>query len=439
LSREGEKMTAEIAIMNKQAIAMAADSAVTLEDATMGHKISPSAQKIFTLSKYHPVGVMVYGSAEFLNIPWETIIKVYRSSIGNKQYETLNLYADDFLQFMRNNKRLFNRDMQSNFAKGDIVAYLGFLKGKILDNIKLFIDANGKASSTQIEYIVKKCIQDNYSLWTKATIIGKRRLTTSFVVNKYGKFINKAIKEIFQNLPINPQIRKSIFYIITCAFFKIPKEITPPRSSGVVIAGFGKKEIFPSLLSYKLYGLAEGILRYEAEDDATIAIDNDAAIVPFAQREMVDTFMEGIDPFLKRALEKDMMEIIVNYPDVILDNIKTVHGPMKQALLEKFKKVSAQALRSYKNKFEKYVTDKYVHPILKVVSFLPKNELAAMAESFVTLTSFKRKVSMQRETVGGPIDVAVISKGDGFIWIKRKHYFTPEMNMGFLKNYYREE
>jgi len=57
----------------------------------------------------------------------------------------------------------------------------------------------------------------------------------------------------------------------------------------------------------------------------------------------------------------------------------------------------------------------------------------------VNLTSFKRRISLQAETVGGPIDVAVISKGDGFIWIKRKHYFKPELNQAFFSNYYREE
>lgn len=61
-----------------------------------------------------------------------------------------------------------------------------------------------------------------------------------------------------------------------------------------------------------------------------------------------------------------------------------------------------------------------------------------MAESLVNLTSFKRKISLDAETVGGPIDVAVISKGDGFIWIKRKHYFKPELNPGFFANYFRE-
>ena len=46
---------------------------------------------------------------------------------------------------------------------------------------------------------------------------------------------------------------------------------------------------------------------------------------------------------------------------------------------------------------------------------------------------------MESETVGGPIDVAVISKGDGFIWIKRKHYFKAELNPQFFANYSEEE
>ena len=62
-----------------------------------------------------------------------------------------------------------------------------------------------------------------------------------------------------------------------------------------------------------------------------------------------------------------------------------------------------------------------------------------MAEALVSLTSFKRRVSADAETVGGPIDVALISKGDGFIWIKRKHYFKPELNYTFFQNYFKEK
>jgi hypothetical protein len=76
-------------------------------------------------------------------------------------------------------------------------------------------------------------------------------------------------------------------------------------------------------------------------------------------------------------------------------------------------------------------------PIVEIVNHLPKEELADMAEALVNLTSFKRHVTHHAETVGGPIDVATISRGDGFIWIKRKHYFTPDLNPHFIANYLR--
>jgi hypothetical protein len=53
-----------------------------------------------------------------------------------------------------------------------------------------------------------------------------------------------------------------------------------------------------------------------------------------------------------------------------------------------------------------------------------------MAETLVNLTTFKRRVSTSRETAGGPIDVAVVSRGDGFVWVRRKRYFPIELNPG---------
>ena len=72
-------MTAVVAIMNKSGLALAADSAVTVTNGTGGYsssKIYNTANKLFMLSKYHPVGIMVYSSAEFMQVPWELIIKL---------------------------------------------------------------------------------------------------------------------------------------------------------------------------------------------------------------------------------------------------------------------------------------------------------------------------------------------------------------------------
>ena len=92
-------MTAEIAIINKSAIALAADSKVTL---SMGgrQKTYDTVNKLFSLSKTEPVGAMIYGNAEFMGFPWETILKEYRRRRPGKSFDTIVLWAEDLLSFL---------------------------------------------------------------------------------------------------------------------------------------------------------------------------------------------------------------------------------------------------------------------------------------------------------------------------------------------------
>ena len=61
-------MSAGICIMNKNAIALAADSAVTIGPHLAIHN---SANKLFALSKVAPVGAIIYSNAEVMGIPVE--------------------------------------------------------------------------------------------------------------------------------------------------------------------------------------------------------------------------------------------------------------------------------------------------------------------------------------------------------------------------------
>jgi hypothetical protein len=64
---------------------------------------------------------------------------------------------------------------------------------------------------------------------------------------------------------------------------------------------------------------------------------------------------------------------------------------------------------------------------------MPKQELAFLAEAIINLTSIKRKVSGEEETVAGPIDVAIISRSEGLVWVRRKHYFDAELNPRYFE------
>ena len=84
---------------------------------------------------------------------------------------------------------------------------------------------------------------------------------------------------------------------------------------------------------------------------------------------------------------------------------------------------------------DKYIKDNYINRLVETVAYLSKEDLADMAESIVRMTCIKRRVASTEETVGGPVDVAVVTKGDGFIWMQRKHYFDPQLNQQFFERY----
>ena len=156
----------------------------------------------------------------------------------------------------------------------------------------------------------------------------------------------------------------------------------------------------------------------------------------FAQKEMVETFMEGIDPYYRQFLDGFLGELFGRIADRIASVVPSRDRRTRTEAGEKLRNFCTKLLADLKEQAGDYRREHHVDPIIEAVAFLPKDELAAMAESLVNLTSFKRRISLDAETVGGPIDVAVISKGDGFIWIKRKHYFEPKLNPAFFANYY---
>ena len=88
-------MTAEVAILNREAVAMAADSALTL-GGPVG-KVYNSANKLFALSRLEPVAVMVYGGGSFEGIPWATVVKEHRRRLAAGAFDTIEDYASDFI------------------------------------------------------------------------------------------------------------------------------------------------------------------------------------------------------------------------------------------------------------------------------------------------------------------------------------------------------
>ena len=186
-----------------------------------------------------------------------------------------------------------------------------------------------------------------------------------------------------------------------------------------------QKIYFPVLESFSVEGKIDHYLKCRKNEDECVEINfqRSAAIRAFAQSEMVLAFMTGVDPNYSIAIDEDMEQICISYPQVLVDKIDCLDIEEKKSLKNHLKEIGQKEFNKYRQKLADYRKEHYIDPVMDVVKGLPKDELAAMAETLISLTSFKRRVSMEEETVGGPIDAAVISKGDWFYLDKTKTLF----------------
>ncbi|HGR7300851.1 TPA: hypothetical protein ACL55C_001724, partial [Streptococcus pneumoniae] len=116
-------MTAEIGILNKNGVVLAADSAVTLSDG-INSKVFNSARKLFTLSRVHSVGIMIYGDASFMGVPWEVIISEYKKSIGNEVLADTAMYINNFVDFLLQFMLIQSNDALVNYIIRQTRSYL---------------------------------------------------------------------------------------------------------------------------------------------------------------------------------------------------------------------------------------------------------------------------------------------------------------------------
>lgn len=427
-------MTAEIAVMNEEAIALAADSAVTGPA-----KIFTSANKIFALSKFHPVALMIYDNAQFHGVPWETIVKQYRRELGDTCFPTLGDHANHFLEYFNTAKALFPAEAQE---RGTAVLIYTLFRAILTDafrEVEKRMSDGEKPSGEDVVKEIEQSIDWHHGRWKAAT--SRPGLPTNYretVRKRYAKLIDGTLKAVFEQVPLSSGAKRQLRQLLPWVAAKdLPFERLPTHS-GIVIAGFGDQDVFPRLRRFDFECVIADRLKFVEGEPIDVGQNNRAVIVPFAQREQVETFMEGMD----RKLGAFLQEWWHTKLDALISEVGQhlqLSEPKRAALSEAFRARRDEIVGTeYTSALDDFSWNNHVEPIIDIVGMLPKDELAEMAESLVNLTSFKRRVTPEAETVGGPIDVAVISRGDGFIWIKRKHYFNTDLNPHFLANYYRE-
>ena len=390
-------MTAIVSILNKRAACIAADSAVTLGN---GYKIHNSASKIFSLGEKHPVGVMIYGNSSFMKTPWEIIIKMYGRHIKDTPKDCLELYAQDFITFLY--QKDFFLDIQNieSYLQNFIYSVHNSIKEKAISNNKSLFDMY---KIYHFSFKKEEKCEELASLSFEDFL----KLTTNTMYNIKAEIIASSINDFETNV----LLEETLYEIIKA------KDSTF-QSSGIVFVGYGESDLYPKLVSYKISFPVNHMLRYFCDNLTFINnFGNEASIIPFAQTDVIETIISGINTsLLERFLtytEKTLKQMYNSIVIELLTEMDNIPQNIENFKTEKF-------LFELSDKIQSHIRTEQVVPLLCSIGSLEKSELAEVAESLIALTTVKRKITFYTESVGGPIDVAIISKHEGFQWIKRK-------------------
>jgi len=425
-------MTSEVVVMNRLGIALASDSAATVYSG--GRAKVFHADKLFMLSQRHPVGVMIYNNSSLLGVPWETILKMFRRELGTRELDTLEEYAARLIKYLENNKDFFPEEVQKRYYLELVAAFFDSLRQNIERAVIETVTDNEDDGPDVAKLVAKRIISETRDEWQKKRDIAC--FLPEVGVAQSGQFsgeIHKLIEKYFVVWQIDGDSQKALWDLT--AFLVSKDEILAESQSGVVIAGYGAKEHFPVMQAFELGEIVQGKLKYREFDPKRIDSEHESIVQPFAESEMVDAFLNGISPAFEIKLVDEIATVLLQLPDVVIDGLPGIGRKRKEAFKQKVRPISADLVRQLADRLNEHVTMQRT-PVHQAIAFLPKNELAHFAASLVNLNSFRKRMSIDEdETVAGPIDVAVISKGDGFVWIARKHYFPKELNYHFFKNY----
>ena len=398
--------------MNKNAVALAADSAVTI-----GHRLAihNSANKLFQLSNA-PVGLITYGKGTIMNVPVDIIINEYSKHLGDKTFSTLQEYVDDFCSFVADNHQRFHfKQFERDYVFYTCKKLLGWIGNKYKEyafNNRLFKDDADPAKKKsgydfafkEIDSIIERDFQkldsriseyakENYYGYLKSTIEGDYSL--SYLSGDQKLLLCDKTFEVLGT---------------TVSWSE--------NQTGIVIAGYGEDEIYPSLRHFQIDGVINGDVRIVyTERDFDISEDFPSSINTFAQREIMENILYGMD--------RDETDRLRKIPDGVREYLdekanEFLNLERKDLAISRISGFVDYKITSLIN------SKKRENDIHNSIVFLPPQEIALLAESMINITSILRKVKLDdnNATVGGPVDVAVITKNDGFTWVKRKKQFN---------------
>jgi len=423
-------MTCEVAVLNKYAVVIAADSAVTYSNGSGEKRYSKGGNKIFQLSHHQPIGVMIYDSGSILGVPWELVIKEFRHNLAEAAFDTVAGYARSFVDYLKNNTRFFPLAERDEY-------FLSAVKAK---TIRVLLDLMAQApvvkdggasvadrSQAWADFYAKR----KESLFAKSLLSDLDADTESTYIANAVAGLTDTVTQVSKNLEAEGKLFVNDFmnfdqWIEIAALEFIRDYDAYNSQTGIVFCGYGTSQIFPEVFEINVAGFVGPHVIFKEGANTEISRERESSIHQFATTSMVDVFTQGYGFEIWSAVGSAFQE----HSRALAESLLADSGA--SAKISDLDARLAAAAEKFRDQWTDQLFNSNYGNLRRNIGTLPVDEMVHLAETMIVLESLKEKVTSPSQSVGGPVDVAVITRNEGLVWVKRKHYFDAKNNPRFV-------
>ena len=422
-------MTAVVGLLNKRGVAIAADSAVT-RSRGRNEKVTKNGSKMLRMSNVVPISIMLTGNGNYIRNPWDVVVRQYRRERGDIKHATVEACVHDFFGYIAKEDVFWNDDYINDFIKGETESIFNYVDRDIpweLSRIK------SDGSYIKPKAYLNAFIKGLKKLQKRALINGISNQFKDYKLEDFSSYAKPIIDIFFDGITETDEPKyvktypKEFLEVIRPLAEQTLMACLTTRSernghAELVFSGYGEEQEYPSLVSAIVYEGFDHKVNYHIRPEDIICISDEkpVAFCPFAQADVTKSIICGQhDRWLGRILKYTEKKYAHTLEEIFNPNNEEIDFEFANMLSE----VKFDDLIDRYRKSIIRLLDKNQHEWEKTLEHYDLKAMAALAQSLIDLTGFQRILTFEQEGVGGPVDVAVITKNDGFTWLSRKSWY----------------
>ncbi len=427
-------MTCQVVLFNAWGVALASDSAVT-----SGNRVLHGSEKVFALTLPHKIAVLTSSSARLMSFPWESVLSAWSETL-TRPLSSVEDYWTSLEKWLSSSISSTVEVVDAEFDYLENVVYWK-IRENLVENIwkpflydafqemttpEDFEIAKGRNWSPDFKERMNNLLTPEINEKVRSVLAGlKQERIESHEIAKgltigqatvwiqryfaeYQSRFDKSFKDdILDDLPDFENIEE-MFLELAATYVAYPDE---SRTSWICMAGFGEDDLLPSGLEQEVHGVIAGVV-LKGHGFVGAQIEEQGSLF-YGQRDALNSLVFGQDSLLLDATAKN---------NETLSKLRAEIPEGDDALSTRMREAFDSTLGS-SNLEEAVISagrEKRLRPFQRAIQMSPVKDLADFAGTLVGVQAAQAAFTQDNPTVGGPIDVAIITRHEGFQWIRRK-------------------